>query len=135
MRLPQLLLVSALAAVTTGSGCASKAECNSLDTPGTLVIVTDLATGQAICGATVTAWRMSDDAAGGASTFGGAPADASCTGEYGGSLDNTDTWTIQVVKAGYVTQTTSVSGPASNSCDTGGNDGPQRVSVALMPAH
>jgi hypothetical protein len=130
-----IIVYTLLTAVIVGNGCAPQAQCNSLHTPETIVTVSDLATGQPICGATVTVWRLWDDAAVGTSTFGGGPEDTSCTGQYGGFLDNTAVWTIHVSKAGYETKMATVSGPAAIDCNKGGNDSPQQVSVALTPAH
>jgi hypothetical protein len=127
-------VVTLFTAVTLGNGCAPQPQCNSLFTPDTIVTVSDLATGQPICGATVIVWRLWEDAAVGTSTLGGGPEDTSCTGQYGGSLDSTAVWTIQVSKAGYESKVTSVSGPAPIDCDTSGNNSPQQVSVALTPA-
>lgn len=121
--------------LTAQTECGARPECNSIFTPSTIVTVTDQATGRPVCGANVTAWRIWEDAAVGTTTFGGDAGDSSCTGQYGGALGSTATWTIQVTKAGYRTQTVSVDGPAWVDCAQANSNSalPQQVLVKLTP--
>ena len=113
-------------------GCLPGPLCNSFSIAPTVVSVK--AGSSPVCGATVTATRVFDDATVGPITFVEDVDDAACTGTYTSSLNNTATWTIQVAKAGFMTATVSVAGPAPVDCNhSTGAPQQQQVSVNLSP--
>jgi hypothetical protein len=105
------LLVGSLVAMAVASlvdsGCSP--ECDSTETPESIVTVTDVSTGQPVCGAAVTTWRVFDDAMVGETTLVGEATDATCTGKY----DGFPVGIIHVAKDGYETKTVSVALPAA----------------------
>jgi hypothetical protein len=114
------------------SACAPPPECNSVSIPPTVISVNDGSS--PVCGATVQAWRIFDDAMVNQVTFVEEVADGgACTGIYENFLANTGTWTIQVTKAGFKTSTVSVTGPEPVDCASGTGGQPQQVTVNLSP--
>jgi hypothetical protein len=113
-------------------GCLPGSQCSSLRTAPTVVSVK--AGSGPVCGATVTATRLFDDATVGPITFVEDVGDGTCTGTYTNFLTNTATWTIQVAKAGFMTATVSVAGPAPVDCNhSTGAPEQQQVLVNLSP--
>jgi hypothetical protein len=113
-------------------GCLPGPQCSSLSTPPTVVSVK--AGSSPVCGATVTATRVFDDATVGPITFVEEVDDGACTGTYTNFLNNTATWTIEVAKAGFMTATVSVAGPAPVDCNhSRGAPQQQQVLVNLSP--
>ena len=114
------------------SGCLPGPMCNTFSTAATVVSVK--AGASPVCGATVTATRVFDDATVGPITFVEDVGDGTCTGTYTNFLDNTATWTIQVAKGGFMTATVSVAGPAPVDCShSTGAPQQQQVLVNLSP--
>jgi hypothetical protein len=132
MKLDRRLAALGLSTNLFAPACVPPPQCSSLTIPPTVVLVTDGSS--PVCGATVQAWRIFDDAMVNQFTFVEEVGDGgTCTGMYGNFLENTGPWTIQVSKAGFITSTVSVTGPAPIDCNHPTGVQMQRVTVNLTP--